>query len=622
MSGHSRHLPAGGLLAALALLMLARPYEGVQHDGMLYFGQVLQRSRVPGLGGDPFFAGGSQDQFSLYSSLLDPLYSWFGPALTHQGLLLTSLLISACLVSRLLGRWTSAPAWGLLALAVMSPIYGGLHKFSITENFLTARSLAEPLLLASLVALARDRLAHAAAWQLAAALLHPLMALPGLAATWILALQRDWRWLWLLALPLAGVALGLAGVAPMTRLVAVYDPFWWSQVSGSNKQVVLSNWTWADALTVLTDTALLATAARSAWVPDDGRRLLIAITLCTIALLGVHAIGTDLLHSVLLTQLQPWRVLWLTHLLSTVLAPYLLWRAWQRRGLWRLSAALLALTLMNNHAGGAYGAPLLAGWIATSACAWRGMQISNRATWLGIASCSLLLLTMAGLRLSLELERLYWHPPVSPTLGIASHIITTPMLAFTLAGIAAIGWPQRKAWRTAGAALGLLSLTAAILCWDRRDELNRAIEAVPSPAPFEDQMPADATVFWPEQLAGTWGLLQHASHYNRQQGAGLLFNRATAELMAPRRAAYQGINDDFEQCEIGSVFGRSPAQLAACAVPSVTRLRTLCAGALHPDYIVVQHPLPIAPLATWTTGRVTLRLHDCSQFGAPSSPGR
>lgn len=599
---------------ALALFLLARPYVGVDGDGVLYFGQALRRSLMPGLNADIFFAGGSQDQFTLYSWLLAPLYRTLGPALTHHVLLLAALLGSACAAWRLLLRLQLQAGWGLLALAVMSPLYGGLRKFAVTQNVLTARSLAEPLVLASLPLLVQGRLVWGLAVQLIAALFHPLLALPALAVTWLMAVQRDRRWLLL-----APAALAAACAVAPARITAVYDDFWWALVSGSNVQVLLSNWTWADALVVLTDTALLALAARAAWLPEGGRQLLRALLIATAGLLAMHAIGTDLLHGVLVTQLQSWRVLWLTHLLATLLAPYLVWQTWQQGGLHRLSAALLVLMLMNNHAASTYGGPLLVGWALCVLAASRGATVAPRVITLGVAACAALLLAMAGMRLSFEFDRLYWRPPTWPALDKVSHVLTTPVLAFALAGLMVVVLHRHATWRRTALAFSALLLGCTLWQWDRRDNLARAIESPPAATPFADVIPADATVFWPEQLAGTWGLLQRVSHYNRQQGAGMLFNRATAELMAPRREAYTAIRDDVDQCELGAGLSGTPDQLAACSTPTPARLSTLCAGPVHPDYLVLERPLPTPPLSVWALGTTKLHLYACRQLASGSS---
>lgn len=608
-----------GALAGAALLLLMRPYEGLQHDGLLYFGQALRRSLMPVLDTDLFFAGGSQDSYSLYSKLVGPLFGALGPAVTSQALLLLGLLGTAVGVALLLRRLGLHPAWGMLSLAVMSPAYGGLRKFGVTENFLTARSLAEPLVVASLLPLLQGRLALATAVQLGAAALHPLMALPALVVTWLVAAQRDRRWLALGLLPLAGLATAL-GVPWMARWRATYDPVWWELMSTSSTQLLLGNWTTADVSTVLTDVLVLVALALSTTLPPRARPALLAVVWTTAAMLLTHAVGTDLLRSTWLTQLQPWRVLWLTHLLATVLAPALIWSQWRRDGLWRLSAALLALTWMCNHAAYDAGVVVLTAWALTCLAAARGYSASGGVVRLGVGACGALLTAVCARRVSFELEHLYWRPPTWPTLDAACHVLAAPVLVFSLA--AGASWLAKRGPRCRNAlAIGAVALFAlSLTLWDRRSDLARLFESPPEAAamatPFSALIPEQASVYWPEQLGGVWGLLRRTSHYSRQQGSGMAFNRRTAELIGPRREAYAAIRDDLAACEAGAALQGTPAKLVECTMPSPARLYTLCRGPVHPDFFVFERPLRTPPSAVWTHGRVTLHLYACTQFDA------
>ncbi|MFX8051540.1 hypothetical protein ABTK77_19605, partial [Acinetobacter baumannii] len=69
-------------------------------------------------------------------------------------------------------RWA-----GVLCTALMQHFYGGLVLLAFGENFLTARTLAEPLCLWALVAMVANRPAWAASALLGAAALHPLATL-------------------------------------------------------------------------------------------------------------------------------------------------------------------------------------------------------------------------------------------------------------------------------------------------------------------------------------------------------------------------------------------------------------------------------------------------------------
>ncbi|MDP1051722.1 hypothetical protein, partial [Klebsiella quasipneumoniae] len=73
----------------------------------------------------------------------------------------------------------------------MQHFYGGLVLLAFGENFLTARTLAEPLCLWALVAMVANRPAWAASALLGAAALHPLATLPAMVICWLLACAHD-----------------------------------------------------------------------------------------------------------------------------------------------------------------------------------------------------------------------------------------------------------------------------------------------------------------------------------------------------------------------------------------------------------------------------------------------
>lgn len=613
--------PAAGTLAAFALFLLARGYEGPQHDGVLYFGQALVRERAPVLQQDPFFSGGSQDAFSLYSRIVAPLYDLMGIAATHQALLLLGLVGSALalilLLRRLgLGNWSH---WGLLAVAVLSPLYGGKRIFSYTEPFLTARSLAEPLLIASLVALARGGLRAAALLQVAALALHPLMALPACVVTWLLAVSRDRRWLLTLLLVPIALLLGQQGVAPLDRLLQAYDPFWWSMVSDLNLQVVLSNWDLRDWWVVITDAALLGGAAQALAPNPQGRRLVIALLTATGLLLAASFAGTVASYNVLITQLQLWRVLWLTHLLATAIAPWLLWRLWHQGGLWRVSAGFIVLLLLDGQTSAGHGGPLLLGWLLCAMLAVKRVAISEAVQRLLLGLCLLSALWYCGAHLLLQLERLYWRYPASGIGLRVIRILTEPLVAAGLAGLLALWCGRGRLMARLAVTMATLGLLGAAVSWDRRDDLARVTEAPGAHPPLAAQIPPSATVFWPDNVAATWGMLGRVSHYSSQQRAGMLFNRATALAIAPLRNVYLRIDEARKQCEMGAALGGTPQTLAACATPAPALLRELCGGTVHPDFLVFATPLPVAPLSTWSTTTDRYSLYRCGQFqGTPT----
>lgn len=607
------------VLAALAWLLLAHPYEGLCHDGILYFGQVLNWSSPAYLAVDPFFAGGSQNDYSIYAPIVALGYHWFGISATHLGLLLAcwtaAITALLCWLQQLGLQRSRYQIFGLVAVAVSSPFYGGLHVFGLLEPYLTARTLAEPLVIASLVFLTRDRLASGLALQLAAAVIHPLMALPAIAATWILAAWRDRRWLWLLLSIPTTCALAAMGLAPTTVLQR-FDDSWWQLVAKANMQVVLANWSGSDWLVAATDALVIGLAMRLA--PSlQGRRLLSALLGSAASLLAVAAIGSDVLHFALITQIQPWRALWLIHLAAWSLAPYVAWALWQRDGLWRLSAASLVLVLASAHVRSLYAVPALTMWGVCTLAACRGWPATNGLRRLGMGACAAGVVALSLSHVNLRLEQLYWNPTDHDGLERLSILGTEPLTALLVTGLLVALASHGRPWRAAVLALSVGAFGFALLHWDRRDAFSRATESPPANHPFKQVIPSSATVFWPEHLEAVWGLLERTSHYNRQQGAGVLFNRATAQLIAPRREAYEAITEDRESCRTGAwLSGGSAKDLVACDTPSSALVHQLCTGRVHPDYLVFASALPVSALAIWDSGRYRFYLYACSQFAS------
>lgn len=617
----------GVILAISAWVLLAHPYEGLRHDGVLYFGQALLHSDVPALRNDVFFASGSQDRYSIYAHLMAPLYARLGLLSTHLGVLMLSWLLSGGAVFALVRRFEPAGAiswWATLAYAVMSPIYGGGWVFSYGEAFVTARSFAEPLLLWSLVALLGDRRLLAVSLQLLAALFHPLMALPIICVGWCYLIEVDRRWLWsLVAIP-AVLAAGAAGIPPWDGLLKTYDPYWWALVETGNRQVLIANWSLEDLLTIALDFGILLAAARLR-PADAWTRLIYAVIIVTTVLTGLTAVGADVWHFVLLTQLQLWRAHWIAHLIAMALSPWLIMKLWAKGGLWKVSACTLGLALLNSHIGMTYGPETLSVWALSSFAAWRVRKVSPTTVGLACIAILLCILALSAYQLDSVLQQQAWQFPLAPWSDRFIKVAAFPTI--TVPCFAALLYVGRQ--RLAGALLALFLsaglLLAALASWDQRNDLAMAIESAPAaPHPFTAHMAREATVYWPNQLIPVWGLLQRTSHYSKQQGAGVLFNRDTALIFGPRRELYRGINEDRDRCRTGALLSRNREALARCDMPARERLETLCRQPDAPDFLALPDRLRSAPLATWRpeTHRdlpQTFFLYACAQLATQGS---
>ncbi len=607
-----------GALLVATLWLLARPYVGLRHDGVLYLGQALLHIVPQTMSRDVFFAYGSQDSFSVVSTVLAGLYQRWGvdvvqivvPSACHVALLAVAY--------RLLKPLPVAERWlGLVALALLSHVYGGRAIFAFAERFLTARTLAEPLVLAALVALLNRRGWLAGLCIVAAAAVHPLVALPGLAIGWVLLCHVDRRWTWAGLLVLAPLTLAAAGVSPFAALFDRYDDAWWAVTQRYNGQVLLSVWKGVDWQIVGLDLAVLAAATRL--LPVAPARLARATIFATLGLLLVSWLGADVSRNVLLTQLQVWRVLWLTHMLSLLFLPALgLW-CWRQGVAGRLSALALAATVVavNSFWEGGWVFFL---WTVGSALLMRtGAPMSAAVQRVAIWSTGVALAGLSTAVVARTAGMLIGPDEVLSVPTASLLIFTLPTLAFP----AAFGvlWAWRRGRALAAAALLLLALSAVFGAtqWDRRNAWVRHLETgLNQEHPFAHLIPPLAQVYWHENPAATWLLLKRASYVSVDQGAGVLFSRRTAMEFQRRRDGFAALQMQTEVCRTMAALNREERDRHDC-VPTEEVLGMLCAMSQGPDYMIFERRLSTGLVASWTFsapgyGQRSYHLYDCRQI--------
>ncbi len=358
-------LTAGALGTALFLSLFG--YWGLVHDARLYALQALARL-YPELRGDLYLRFGSQDDYTLFSTLFTPLIQALGlegAALTLSLLSLLALFTATAYLLTRLGDPVGSPGgcqkWGLsgtlagtLAVAMLPVGYGALAIFHVAEPFATPRPLAAALgLLAVAFALDRRGLAAGLA-ALASLLVHPLMAWPAVVvALWVglrLRLAVAMTLLGALALILAA----WAGAPVLGRLFQVMDPEWKSMTTAMAPYLWTASWDasdWNTAAVALL--APLVAAARFFGIGGShalgvvasvqgvagssprGVSRYVKVALAA-SLLGASGLLATILlgdgfDNLLSLQLQPWRALWLSHWLGVAGLGLLFVRSLQTR---------------------------------------------------------------------------------------------------------------------------------------------------------------------------------------------------------------------------------------------------------------------------------------------------
>ena len=344
----SHTLFAGSATAcALAVLWtLTHHYGGITQDAHIYAFQAFARIR-PALHADIYLSNTSQDRFTIFSPIFAMFIRWLGLKLAGE------LLLGVCLTGFFAAGWFAARAlldrelavFSVALLILTAGVYGAYGIFTYAQDYLTARSPAEALVVASLALALRRRHGLAAAAALIAMLLHPLMAFPGLLL--LLALWTSPRWNAIGALggvaAAALISIGAIAAHVSTGPLAVLDPVWLDIVRERSQFLFLPLWHAHDwdlnarpfltvglaILTLRDDPRIRKLCVGAMWVGASG--------------LAVAAIASSLGPVAILLQGQAWRWDWVTTLVGVILLPAVFLRCWRAASVGPVCAVLAVL---------------------------------------------------------------------------------------------------------------------------------------------------------------------------------------------------------------------------------------------------------------------------------------
>jgi hypothetical protein len=521
------------VLALLTLWMLLHPYRGVAQDGQLYALQALARLH-PALAGDLYLQNVSQDRYTIFS----PLYAaLIGIAGLPAAALALTLLCSAALLGAVwdVARQLTDRATAFFAVALLVVVggaYGSYHVFNFLEDYLTARSLADAMIVLALACHLRGRRGTALALAAAALFVHPLMALPGLLL--LVCLELPLRFC--LSGALAGIvaAFGIA-LAPRfgfaaARLSTVMDPEWLGIVRERSQFLFLPLWTLND-WTVNARPFLSLILSVTALADPRMRRLGIAAMLVGATGLAVASIGGAIGPAALLVQGQAWRWMWVTALVSVLLLAPTVVQLWRDEKCGPLCAILL-LSAWSFEVGEILPCilPALALWIARPRIT---APLAALLRWAAIglgAGVLAWVLANAGIALS----RMIGQTDRGPLL--MQRLASLPELRdFCLLLLWGLWWllsAPREWWLPASAAVALLAGLAVILPLSFRQSTR--VAAATAGDEFTDwrgSIPPDSSVYVapPTDAGGfVWLTLGRPNYLCVDSSAGVVFSRETA----------------------------------------------------------------------------------------------
>jgi hypothetical protein len=271
-----------------------------------------------------------------------------------------------------------------------------------------------------------------------------------------------------------------------------------------------------------------------------------------------------------------WRAHWVLHVLAILLAPAAAFALWQRGRGARIAAACVMASCCFGRAELPASAALAAlalvletaerrvpGWMSE-----RGLRIALVAV-AAAAACGLLFDMQAKLPLEyLRGAALGWRDyiPALASLGV-------------LLPLAAVWWLfAHSRFAPAAAFAAALGLAAGVAVWDGRVSWSRFVEQDPAPvAAFRQALPPGAQVFWPAPSSPAWLVLRRPNWFSVDQGAGIVFNRATAIEYAARGQVALDLRVASTDCIMAA--GR-------CSI-APRRARAVCSRADAPDYLVL-----------------------------------
>jgi hypothetical protein len=592
------------LVALAALWFVLRAYHGVYHDARIYMGRALADLDPARFGADPMYALDGQTGFSAFRIVAREAVAVLGLA---PGALVLALCGLACWFAAawaLTGALTRGRARLALLLAAMliPPVYGGGDIFRSGETFASPRPYAEAAAMMAVAAALGGRMPVASGWGVLACLIHPLMGLPGLALALSLRVIRHGHWLRAGVAVSAAVALVLAaawlGVPVVDRLFERFDPIW---AHTHRFYLLIGHWPLRSFAITACQLGTLAVAAARL----RGRAARFSAALLALSVLGLLGtwVGSDIAASVLVTQLQPWRVLWLAALGSGLMLARLVLAASTPRDR-AIVAALAAGWLFCD------GPWIVGGALAVAGALAAGLRLPR---WLMTAApvpVALIALYVAGLWVytgaSFAWER--WpfgelHSEQLRPLLFAAALLAALVQLARARRVAAVRPPR---W-LAGAVVA-----AALLLWDDRGHFQLQLErgGFAELEAVLDQRPGP--VFFAEN---TPELSWRAVWWSGLQAAPALFSRPLAVLWDERlnRLTAAGL-ETLKQRRNYEVAPESERNF----MPTPDKLDRLCAGPDAPTWVVagaeplspatrarahaivtLPHPFPVFTTVRW-----------------------
>jgi hypothetical protein len=529
------------IVTLVALWLLTHRYLGLDGDAKLYAFQALARFD-PSLGADLYLQFGSQDRFTIFS----PLYAW---CIQSFGLQSAEMLLAiVCKV------WFFAASWFLvraisnyriafLATTVLIVIvgrYGAYSIFQYSEDWVTARSLAEALVITGFALYFHNFRVAGLLITVSALCVHPLMALPGVLL--LMCLLTPTRTSLLGAAAGISATLLVAAAAVLlpaaAQVFTVMDREWLEVVRERSLHLFPQLWRFEDWK--LNGKPFLA-LTMSALATNDVRVRKLCTAAMTVGASGVAvAIIAGFIGPVaILLQGQSWRWVWVTTFTAILLLLPTAVRVWREEHCGPLCALLLMCGWISTAIDGALCMAVALGlWLIRNRIS---VDLRRYLRWSAVVLGVVVIVWMMANCWNIGHARQAVSGRDPFIITQIRGFMTTDGLAVLLAG-SLITWIGRS---NSSSSLALFSLAVAAACAFVVPGTFKNVLTIGSmtrSVEFSDwraAIPPGSNVFVapsPTSASFAWFMLERPDYLSADQSAGVVFSRLTA-LEVRRRAA-------------------------------------------------------------------------------------
>lgn len=588
---------ASATVSAASIWVLSRCNEGLVRDARIYIGRALADLDPNGIGRDLMFANDGQSGFSLFPFVADRLVGALGASGASMAFTLAAITFWFVGIASVARRFASGRLlWTILIFVAVLPIaYGAYDAFRAGEALAVPRPFAEAGVLASLASLAEGRFASTILLLVVASLIHPIMALGGIAVAIAVKCYEDWRWgvipvLAALAVPLAAIlGLPIAG-----RLFSPIDVVWRGVLDVRAPYLFPSLWPAAAWVGVFVQMATIVIAA--SFVNGRVRTILIASIVVVLAGLSASIVLGDWAGSLLIVQVQPWRAQWLTAVLGTATLALAIVNLCRREPTDQMIAALLASAwvpgVLPGIAVSAAGVALLlhvrrrsfAVWITPRAAKILWFAAATGAIWASLPAARLLGMLLASKPSDLPLDF-----ALVSRFGV--HVL--PICVLTAFWALVRRRPSSPALTASVVVTTAALVLAAILLWDTRSPMQRLIDNGDKSTGLPNLL-ADrpGEVLWLNGDVEAWQLAHRSNWAAMLQGASTVYSRPLALQWEAR--ARRLIALGFATVSMHAPF-TEPEPPTQPTLPSKVNLQLFCQASDAPAWIVTS----VARGAAW-----------------------